>query len=70
MPEQPRWIEQQPSAEEPRHLGRGIRAHRLLSGRLSEKNYGREHRRLTYKFQGRHYRLTDIHGTVIKDLLT
>ncbi|MCB1066036.1 MAG: DUF1501 domain-containing protein, partial [Verrucomicrobiae bacterium] len=31
---------------------------------------GIDHERLTYKFQGRHYRLTDIHGMVIKDLLT
>lgn len=30
---------------------------------------GVDHERLTYKFQGRHYRLTDVHGTVIKDLL-
>ena len=30
---------------------------------------GIDHERLTYKFQGRHYRLTDVHGTVIKELL-
>ncbi|MBS1824176.1 MAG: DUF1501 domain-containing protein, partial [Acidobacteria bacterium] len=30
---------------------------------------GVDHLRLTFKFQGRHYRLTDIHGKVVKDLL-
>ena len=31
---------------------------------------GIDHERLTYKFQGRHYRLTDIHGDVKTDLLS
>jgi uncharacterized protein (DUF1501 family) len=30
---------------------------------------GIDHERLTYKFQGRRYRLTDIHGHVVKGLL-
>ena len=30
---------------------------------------GIDHERLTYKFQGRRYRLTDVHGTVVKALL-
>jgi hypothetical protein len=30
---------------------------------------GVDHLRLTYKFQGRHYRLTDIHGRVVRPLL-
>lgn len=30
---------------------------------------GVDHTKLTYKFQGRHYRLTDVHGRVIKLLL-
>ena len=30
---------------------------------------GIDHERLTYRFQGRYYRLTDVHGTVIKDIL-
>ena len=30
---------------------------------------GVNHKKLTFKFQGRHYRLTDVHGTVVKDLL-
>ena len=30
---------------------------------------GVDHLRLTYKFQGRHYRLTDVHGNVLKGIL-
>jgi hypothetical protein len=30
---------------------------------------GIDHTRLTYKFQGRHYRLTDVHGEVVKAIL-
>lgn len=30
---------------------------------------GIDHKRLTYKFQGRHYRLTDVHGNVVRDVL-
>ena len=29
---------------------------------------GVDHQRLTYKFQGRHFRLTDVHGNVVRDL--
>ena len=31
---------------------------------------GIDHERLTYKFKGRQFRLTDVHGRVIKDLLS
>jgi len=31
---------------------------------------GFDHERLTYRFQGRDYRLTDVHGSVIKDILS
>ena len=31
---------------------------------------GIDHERLTYKHQGRHYRLTDIHGKVVNDILS
>ena len=31
---------------------------------------GVDHSRLTYKFQGRHYRLTDVHGSVLKAVLS
>ena len=30
---------------------------------------GIDHPKLTYKFQGRSFRLTDVHGAVVKDLL-
>ena len=30
---------------------------------------GIDHEKLTYKFQGRHFRLTDVHGHVVKELL-
>ena len=30
---------------------------------------GVEHTRLTYRYQGRDFRLTDIHGEVVKKLL-
>ncbi len=30
---------------------------------------GIDHERLTYKYQGRYFRLTDVHGHVVKDLL-
>lgn len=31
---------------------------------------GIDHTQLTYKFQGRHYRLTDVHGNVVHEILT
>jgi hypothetical protein len=30
---------------------------------------GIDHERLTYKYQGRNYRLTDVHGKVVKQVL-
>ena len=30
---------------------------------------GIDHERLTYRFQGRDFRLTDVHGTVVKGIL-
>ena len=30
---------------------------------------GLDHERLTYRFQGRDFRLTDVHGTVVKGIL-
>ena len=30
---------------------------------------GIDHERLTYKFQGRYYRLTDVHGQVVQPVL-
>jgi hypothetical protein len=31
---------------------------------------GVDHKRLTYKFQGRWFRLTDVHGNVVRPLLS
>ncbi|MBC8355146.1 MAG: DUF1501 domain-containing protein [Planctomycetes bacterium] len=31
---------------------------------------GIDHERLTFKYQGRHFRLTDVHGHVVKDILS
>ncbi|HAH45875.1 MAG TPA: sulfatase, partial [Planctomycetaceae bacterium] len=31
---------------------------------------GIDHKKLTYKFQGRDYRLTDVHGNVVQELLS
>ena len=30
---------------------------------------GIDHEKLTFKFQGRRYRLTDVHGKVVKEVL-
>ena len=30
---------------------------------------GIDHTQLTYKFQGRHFRLTDVHGEVVRKIL-
>jgi arylsulfatase A-like enzyme len=30
---------------------------------------GIDHERLTFAFQGRQYRLTDVHGSVVRDIL-
>jgi hypothetical protein len=32
-------------------------------------NLGVDHTRLTYKYQGRHFRLTDVHGAVVRKIL-
>ena len=31
---------------------------------------GIDHERLTYRFQGRQFRLTDVHGEVVHDILS
>jgi hypothetical protein len=31
---------------------------------------GIDHERLTYRFQGRRFRLTDVHGHVVKEILS
>jgi carbonic anhydrase len=30
---------------------------------------GIEHERLTYRYQGRDFRLTDVHGHIVKEIL-
>jgi hypothetical protein len=30
---------------------------------------GIDHTRLTFRYQGRQYRLTDVHGNVVQDLI-
>jgi hypothetical protein len=30
---------------------------------------GIDHTQLTFKYQGRHYRLTDVHGHVVNEIL-
>jgi hypothetical protein len=30
---------------------------------------GIDHEKLTFKFQGRYFRLTDVHGSVVKEIL-
>ena len=32
--------------------------------------FGMDHKRLTYKFQGRDFRLTDVAGNVVREILT
>ena len=34
-----------------------------------EATRGIDHTRLTYRFQGRDFRLTDVHGEVVKSIL-
>ena len=47
---------------------RGVHVHDLNATILHL--LGIEHERLTYKFQGRDYRLTDVHGRVVEGILT
>lgn len=44
-----------------------VHVHDLQATLLNQ--LGIDHERLTYKFQGRYYRLTDVHGHVVKDIL-
>lgn len=45
----------------------GVHVHDLQATMLHQ--LGIDHEKLTYKFQGRFYRLTDVHGHVVKGLL-
>ena len=45
-----------------------VHVHDLQATLLNQ--LGIDHERLTYKFQGRYYRLTDVHGRVVKEIIT
>jgi uncharacterized protein (DUF1501 family) len=45
----------------------GVHVHDLHATIL--KQLGIDHEKLTFKYQGRHFRLTDVHGKVVKDLI-
>lgn len=45
----------------------GVHIHDLQATVLNQ--LGINHERLTFKFQGRHFRLTDVHGKVVKEIL-
>jgi len=45
----------------------GVHVHDLQATILHQ--LGIDHKALTYRFQGRQYRLTDVHGHVVKDIL-
>ncbi len=45
----------------------GVHVHDLQATILHQ--LGIDHERLTYKFQGRNFRLTDVHGKVVRDIL-
>jgi len=40
-----------------------------LRSELIAKIVGLDHEKLTYRFDGRDYRLTDVHGHVVKEVL-
>ncbi|MGB7324090.1 MAG: DUF1501 domain-containing protein [Rubripirellula sp.] len=46
----------------------GVHIHDLHATILHQM--GIDHQRLTYRYQGRDFRLTDVHGHVVKDLIT
>jgi hypothetical protein len=46
---------------------KGVHIHDLQATIMHQ--LGMDHEQLTYRFQGRDYRLTDVHGHVVKDLL-
>jgi hypothetical protein len=45
----------------------GVHVHDLHATML--KNLGIDHTKLTFKYQGRHFRLTDVHGEIVQPLL-
>jgi len=45
-----------------------VYGHKLNATRLHRLGF--DHTRLTYRFQGRDYRLTDVHGNVVQGILS
>ena len=48
-------------------VDKGVHVHDMQATILNQ--LGVDHERLTFKHQGRHYRLTDVFGKVVKDIL-
>ena len=46
----------------------GVHVHDLRATIMQQM--GIDHERLTFKYQGRHFRLTDVHGRVVDDILS
>ncbi|MFT5031896.1 MAG: hypothetical protein ACI9VS_004368, partial [Candidatus Binatia bacterium] len=46
----------------------GVHVHDLNATLLNR--LGIDHERLTFRFQGRYYRLTDVHGRVVKQIVS
>jgi hypothetical protein len=46
--------------------GQGVHVHDLHATMLAA--FGIDHERLTYRFQGRDFRLTDVHGRVVNGI--
>jgi len=51
-----------------KHNKAAVHVHDLHATLLHQ--LGVDHTKLTYKFQGRQYRLTDVHGHIVKDILS
>ena len=45
-----------------------VHVHDLHATILNQMGF--DHTKLTYKFQGRNFRLTDVHGNVVRDLVS
>ena len=43
--------------------------HELVNHATMLHLFGMDHLKLTYRFQGRDFRLTDVHGRVVQDIL-
>ena len=48
-------------------VGKGVHVHDFHATMMHL--LGIDHERLTYKYQGRRFRLTDVHGKIVKPIL-